>query len=187
MTTHSIVVTTQIVTFKHILSKILFYFYSINYWPPSTSSKNMSDVVLLPNSDRLQQVEDYVRGCTTSIKFWPPSTSWKICQRLYYFYKILTAFSKSKHILEVVLLLPNSDRLQQVEKYVRGCTTSTKFWPHSASWKLLQRLYMIVEMSKTIYRFHKSVFDRSVSSVKRLYRATQNIEHILFNLLQDYY
>jgi hypothetical protein len=30
-------------------------------------------------------------------------------------------------MLEVVLLLPNTDRLQQVEDYVSGCTTSTKY------------------------------------------------------------
>jgi hypothetical protein len=49
----------------------------------------MSEIVLLlPNTDRFQQVEDYV---------------------------------------EVVLLLPNTDRFQQVEDYVRGCTTSTKY------------------------------------------------------------
>ena len=45
-------------------------------------------VLLLPNTDRLQQLEDYVRGCT-------PST--------------------------------NTDSLQQVEDYVRGCTTSMKY------------------------------------------------------------
>jgi hypothetical protein len=32
-----------------------------------------------------------------------------------------------KIMLEVVLLLPNTDRLQQVEDYVRGCATSTKY------------------------------------------------------------
>ena len=45
-------------------------------------------VLLLPNTDRLQQVEDYVRDCA--------------------------------------LPLPNTDRLKQVDDYVRGCTTSTK-------------------------------------------------------------
>ena len=44
-------------------------------------------VLLLPNTDRLQQV---------------------------------------KIMLEIVLLLPNTDRLKQVDDYVRGCTTSTK-------------------------------------------------------------
>jgi len=56
---------------------------------------------LLPNTDRIQQVEDYVRGCTTSIKYWPPSTSWRLCQWLFYFYQILTAFNKLKIMLEV--------------------------------------------------------------------------------------
>jgi hypothetical protein len=32
-----------------------------------------------------------------------------------------------KIMSEVVLLLPNTDRLQQVEDYVRGCTTSTEY------------------------------------------------------------
>jgi hypothetical protein len=31
--------------------------------------KNMTEVVLLPNTDRLQQVEKYDRACTTSTKF----------------------------------------------------------------------------------------------------------------------
>jgi hypothetical protein len=39
------------------------------------NQKNMTEVVLLPNTDRLQQVKKYDRACTTSTKFWPPSTS----------------------------------------------------------------------------------------------------------------
>ena len=129
---------------------------STKHWPPSTSwrlcerlyyfyqrliafnkLKIMSEVVLLlPKTDRLQQVEDYVRGYTTSTKYWPPSTSWRLCQRLYYFYQRLSAFNKLKIMLEVVLLLPKTDRLQHVEDYVRGCTTSTKHWPPSTSWRL---------------------------------------------------
>jgi hypothetical protein len=63
----------------------------------------ISDVgLLLRNTDRLQQVEDYVRGCTTSTK-------------------TLTAFNKLKTMSEVVLLLPNSYRIKQVEDYVRDC------------------------------------------------------------------
>ena len=118
------------------------------YWPPSqiltafNKLKVMSEVVpLLPNTDRLQQVEDYVRGCTTSNKYWPPSTSWRLCQKLYHFYQILTAFNKLKIMSEVVPLLPNTDRFQQVEDYVRSCTTSTKYWPPSTSWRLCQKLY----------------------------------------------
>ena len=48
----------------------------------------MSEVVQLLLNTNLQQVEDYVRGCTTST---------------------------------------NTDLLQQVEDYVRGCTASTKY------------------------------------------------------------
>ena len=106
----------------------------------------MSEVVLLPNTDLLQKVEDYVRGCTTYTKYWPPSTSWRLCQRVYYFYQILTSFNKLKIMSEVVLLLPNTDLLQQVKDYVRGCTTSTKYWPPSTSWRLCQRLYYFYQI-----------------------------------------
>ena len=107
----------------------------------------MSEVVLLlPNTDCLQQVEDYVRGCTTFTKYWLPLASWRLCQRLYYFYQILTAFSKLKIMSEVVLLLPNTDCLQQVEDYVRGCTTFTKYWLPLASWRLCQRLYYFYQI-----------------------------------------
>jgi hypothetical protein len=54
----------------------------------------MSEVVLLlPNTHRFQQVEVYIRGCTTSTKYWSLSASWRLCPRLYYFYQILTAFN----------------------------------------------------------------------------------------------
>jgi hypothetical protein len=49
----------------------------------------MSEVVLLlPNTDCLQEVEDYVSGC---------------------------------------IILPNTDCLQEVEDYVKDCITSTKY------------------------------------------------------------
>ena len=41
----------------------------------------------------------------------------------FYFYQILTAFNKLK-IMSEVALQPNTDLLQQVEDYVRGCTTT---------------------------------------------------------------
>jgi hypothetical protein len=44
-----------------------------------------------------------------------------------YFYQILIAFYKLEIISEVVLPLPNTDCLLQVENYVRGCSTSTKY------------------------------------------------------------
>jgi hypothetical protein len=103
--------------------------------------KIMSEfALLLVNTDRPQQVEDYVRGCTTSTKYWPPSSSWRLCQRLHYFYRILTDLNRLKIMSEVALLLANTDRPQQVEDYVRGCTTSTEYWPTSTGWRLCQRL-----------------------------------------------
>ena len=86
-------------------------------------------VLLLPNTDHHQQVEDYIKGCTTSTKYWPPSARWTLCQMLCYFYQILNAINKMKIMTKVVLLLPNTYRLQQVEDYVRGCANSTKYWP----------------------------------------------------------
>jgi hypothetical protein len=97
--------------------------------------------LLLANTDRPQQAEDYVRGCTTSSEYWSTSTGWILCQRLHYFYQILTTFNKLKIMSEVALLLSNTNQLQLVEGYVRGCTTSTKYWPHSTSLRLRQRLY----------------------------------------------
>jgi hypothetical protein len=87
----------------------------------------MSEVVLLLiNTDRLQQVDVYGSSGTTSTTYWPHSTSWRWCQRLYYFYQILTAFNTLNILYHVVLLLPNTDRLQEVEEdYGRDCTTST--------------------------------------------------------------
>jgi hypothetical protein len=98
------------------------------------------------NNDHFQQVEHYVRGCTTSTKYWPPSTSWRLYQRLYYFYQILTAISKMKIMSKVVLLLPNTDRHQQDEHCVRCCATSTKYWPPSTRWRLWQRLYYFYQI-----------------------------------------
>ena len=104
----------------------------------------MSEVVLLLlNTDRLQQVEDYVRGCSSSTKYWQTSASWGLCQRLFFFYQILTDFSKLRIMSEVVLL--NTGRLQQVEDYVRDWSSSTKYWQTSASWWLCQRLYMTIK------------------------------------------
>jgi hypothetical protein len=148
----------------------------------------MSEVVLLlPNTDRLQQVEDYVRGCSTSTKYWPPSTSWWLCQRLCLSIKYHTckhsrgsvllidqcihvlplesrsipSCSSGRKVLEEVksskclviclhqgsfLLLLNTDRLQQDDDYVRGCSTSTKYWPPSTSWRLCQRLFYFYQI-----------------------------------------
>ena len=186
-----------------ILCQRLFYFYEI--LTTFNKLKIMSeDVLLLRNTDNLQQVEDYdivrknllccwnswtnkdigaikslifhktfqnnrnniIVWCiwvylgkksrrSTSTKYWQLSTSWRLCQRLFYFYEILTAFAKVKIMSElfyfydllkafnklnimskVVLLLRNTDNLQQVEDHVRGCSTSTKYWQPSTSWRL---------------------------------------------------
>jgi hypothetical protein len=45
----------------------------------------------------------------------------------------MAVFNKLKIMSEAILLLPNTGRLQQVEDYVRGYFTSTKYWPFSAS------------------------------------------------------
>jgi hypothetical protein len=107
----------------------------------------MSEVVLLlPNTDSLQLVGHCVRGCSTSTKFWQPSSRWTLCQRLFYFYQEITAFTKLKIMSEVVLLLPNTDSLHQVDNYVRGWSTYTKYWLPSPSWKLCQRLFYFYQI-----------------------------------------
>jgi hypothetical protein len=175
----------------------------------------MSEVILLPNTDRRQQVEDYLKSCTTSTKYWRHSTSLRImsevillpntddsqqveglCQRLYY-YQILTAVNKltnyvrcctstkywpqstSWRIMSEVVLLPNTDRGQQVEglclrlyyyqilttvnklkNYVRGCTI-TKYWRSQQVEGLCQRLYTTtVKWFLSVYMFHRLVLDK---------------------------
>jgi hypothetical protein len=66
------------------------------------------DVLSLPNTESLQQVEDY-------------------CRRLFYLYQILRTFNKLKIMPEDVLSLPNNESLQQVEDYARGCSIFTKY------------------------------------------------------------
>jgi uncharacterized protein (DUF1499 family) len=100
----------------------------------------MSDVVL-PRTDCLQHDGYYVRGCATSTSYWPPSTRWRLFQKLFYFYYVLTAINKMKIMSEVILLQPGTDSHQQDGDYVRGCSTSTRYWPHSTSWRLCQRLF----------------------------------------------
>jgi hypothetical protein len=130
----------------------LFYFYQI----PTvfTKLKIMSEVVLLlPNTNHLHQVEYYIRGWSTSTKYLLPSPSWILCQRLFYFYQILTAFNKLNIMSEVVLLLPNTDSLQLVGHYVRGCSTSTKYSQSSPSWILCQRLFYFYQILTAFIKF----------------------------------
>jgi hypothetical protein len=154
---------------------------SPKYWTPSTIWRFLSELVLLLiNSDCLQQFEDFVRACSpstkywqlstiwrfcqslfyfyqiltafnnleivvrdcsSSTKFWQLSTIWRFCQSLFYFYQILTAFNNLKILSELVLLLLNTDRLQQFEDFVRACSTSTKYWPLSTIWRFCQSLF----------------------------------------------
>jgi uncharacterized protein (DUF1499 family) len=120
------------------LCQSLYYFYQI--LTASNKVRIMSEfVLLLPNTYRLQHGEDYVRVCTTSTKYLPPPTRWRLCQSLYYFYQILAASNMVKIMSEFVLLLPNTDRLQHGEDYVRVCTTSTKYLPPSTWWSVFGR------------------------------------------------
>ena len=107
------------------LCQRLYYFYQI--LTTFNKVKIMSEVILLlPNTYHLQQGEDYVRGYSTSTKYLPPSTRWWLCQRLFYFYQILTVFNK----------------LKSNEDNVRGCTTSTKYWPPSTFWRYVEGLWL---------------------------------------------
>jgi hypothetical protein len=108
------------------------------------------------NTKFLQQVEDDVRGCSTT-KYWIPSTSWRWCQRLFD-YQILNSFNKLKMMSEVVWL-PNTEFLQQVEDDVRGYST-TKYWPPSTSWRWCQRLFdyqILNSFNKLKMMSHKSL------------------------------
>jgi uncharacterized protein (DUF1499 family) len=69
-----------------------------------------------------------------------PLTSWGLYQRVFHFYQILSPLSKLKTISEGVLLLPNTVTLEQVEDYIRGCSTSTKYCPPLTSWRLVFNL-----------------------------------------------
>jgi hypothetical protein len=140
----------------------------------------MSEVVLLlPNTNILQQVKDYVWGCTTSTKYWLPSTSQRLCLRLYYFYQILTSFNKSKIMSEVVILLPNTNLLQQVKDYVWGCSTSTKYWLPSTSQRLCLRLYYFYQI---LTSFNKS---KIMSEVVLLLPNTDCLQQVKVLLLPN--
>jgi hypothetical protein len=62
---------------------------------------------------------------------------------MFYLYQIMRAFNKLKIMPEDVLSLPNSESLQQVEDYVRGCSISTKYWEPSTSWRLCRGLFYL--------------------------------------------
>ena len=54
-----------------------------------------------------------------------------------------------KIIQQVVLLLPDTCYLQQVEDYTTGCTTSTRYLLPSASWRLYKKLYYFYQILAT--------------------------------------
>jgi hypothetical protein len=116
-------------------------------------------VLLLPNTVALKQVEDYIRGCSTSTKYCYPWTSWRLYQRVFYFYhtlwyslqlvqgrqylvevevlyfyQILSPLNELKTISEGVLLLPNTVPVKRTEDYIRGWSTSSKYCPHYTLW-----------------------------------------------------
>ena len=150
----------------------------------------MSEVVLLlRNTDSFQQVEDYVRGCSTSTKYWQHSSSWRLFQRLFYFYEKLKAFNKLKIMSDVILLLQNTDNLQQVEDYVR-CQRLFYFYEIlttfnklkimsevvisnlSRSWRLCQMLFYFYE---TLTTFNKL---KIMSYIVLLLRITDNLQQV---------
>ena len=110
----------------------VFYFYQIlSTLLPLNKLKTISeDVLILPNTVTLEQVEDCIRGCSTSTKYCHPWTSWRLYQRVFYFYQILSPLNELKTISEGVLLLPNTVPVKRTEDYIRGCSTSTKYCPH---------------------------------------------------------
>jgi hypothetical protein len=132
---------------------------SSNYWRQSVFSRSstiwrfLSEIVLLlPNTDRLQQFEDlqiFVRGCSTSTKYWLPSTIWRF-------------------LSEVVLSLPNTDLLQQFEDlkiFVRGCSTSTKYWPPSTIWRFLSEVVLSLPNTDRLQQFEDlKIFVRGCST-----------------------
>jgi hypothetical protein len=115
-------------------------------------TKNVSPL-FLPNTDWFQQVEDYVRSCSTSTKYWQHSSSWRLCQMLFYLLFLLfwDVLWKINDLLAPMSLFfhefqQNSQFLRKVEDYVRGCSTSTKYWQLSTSWRLCQRLFYFYEI-----------------------------------------
>ena len=84
----------------------VFYFYQI--LSPLSKLKTISEsVLLLPNTVSVKRAEDYIRGCSTSTKYCP-LTSWRLYQKVFYFYQILSPLNELKTISEDVLLLPNT-------------------------------------------------------------------------------
>jgi hypothetical protein len=71
----------------------------------------------------------------------------------------------------------DSKSIKQLCKILKSfifTSTSTKHWPPSTSWKWYQNLHMSIEGVKSIYRFHRLVFNREDSNLKCFNRATKS-------------
>jgi hypothetical protein len=126
----------------------LFYYQILNSF---NKLKMMSEVVWLPNTEFLQQVEDDVRGCLTT-KYWIPSTSWRWCQRLFY-YQILTSFNKLKMMSEVFdyQILNSFNKLKMMShKSLNNTQHLVKYgyyYNHKTIWLLFLHLNFIIYFS----------------------------------------
>jgi hypothetical protein len=75
----------------------MFYFYQI--LSPLSELKTISEgVLLLPNTVPVKRAEDYIRGCSTSTNYCPPLTGWRLYQRVFFFYQILSPLSKTETV-----------------------------------------------------------------------------------------
>jgi hypothetical protein len=115
--------------------------------------KIMSEVVLLlPSTDFLQQVEDYVGGCT-----FLPNTD---------------RLQQVEDYVRCCIILPNTDCLQEVVDYVRICITCSKYWPPSTSWRRCQRLYYFYQI---LIAFNKL---KIMSGIVLLLRNTDRLHQV---------
>ena len=83
-------------------------------------------VILLPNTERFQQVEDYVRGCNISTNT-ERLQLLKIMSEVVILLPITERLQQVEDCVRGVILLPTTECLQQDEDYIRDCTTSTKY------------------------------------------------------------
>ena len=121
----------------------------------------------------------FVRACSTT-KYWQFSTIWRLTQSLFYFYQILTALNNLQILSELVLLLPNTNRLQQYEDFVRACSTSTKYWPPSIIWRFLSDLVLLLPNTDSFELFEDFV---RVCSTSTKYWPPSTIRRFLSELV----
>jgi hypothetical protein len=130
------------------------YFFCYQILTTMNKFKMVPEVVLLlPNTDPHEQLQDGTRGCSTSVKYWPSWTTSRWYQRLFYFCQILATMNNFKMVPEVVLLLSNTDYHEQVQDGTRGCSTSVKYWPPWTSSRWYQRLFYFCQILTTMNKF----------------------------------